>query len=357
MKLGFFVNPLAGFGIVTNSKGSDGLRMRSYEESKSVAKGLRFLEGIKGCNIEFTVPSGVMGSALLDRAGITGYRVIYDPAEITSASDTKKFVEALKETDIDALAFVGGDGTARDILASFSDSVPVIGIPAGMKMYSSVFSISVRSAIWLVKDLAESGIRETTRAEVVDIDEVKFRKGKLDISLFGEVEIPVTPLMVSQSKAEYAEVDVSGIAEYLREKMNEGSCYIIGPGSTCKSVMPPGTLKTNLLGFDIITKDSLLEEDADEGTIYRYASSRKACLIISPIGGQGFLLGRGNRQITPRIVEKVGWNNIWVLASQEKLSGIANLYVDIDNSQEVYVPAYIKVLYGYGRFRMIPVKR
>ncbi len=357
MKLGFFANPLAGYGIVTNSKGSDGLILKSYDDSKSAARALKFLSGIKNEKIEFYVPSGIMGSDLLEKAGITSYTVIYDPSPMTTAEDTKNFVEELNKTDVELLAFVGGDGTARDVISVAREGLAVVGVPAGMKMYSSVFAISIRSAAFLVRELVSAGTWETVRSEVVDIDEEKFRKGELDVSFFGEMTVPVTPLVVSQSKAEYSDVDVTGVAEYIWERIKEGVAYIIGPGSTCKSILPEGAEKTNVLGFDIMLGRSLVVRDADEETIYSYAARMPSVLIISPIGGQNFLLGRGNRQVSPRTVEKIGWSNIWVIASQEKLRAMANLYVDIDNSPDINVPDFVKVLYGYGRYRMVPVKR
>lgn len=357
MKIGFFINPLAGYGITSNAKGSDDLIMRDYGESRSVVKGKRFLEGIVKSGIDFFVPSGIMGAETLEEAGISHYEVIYEPAERTSAKDTMRLVERFCEIGVDLIVFVGGDGTARDILSARRCNTPVLGIPAGMKMYSSLFCISVRSGIDLVKQLSDEGINETSMAEVVDIDEEKFRKGELDISLYGEVEVPVTPLVVSESKSEYSNVDVSGVSEYIQEKMKDGVYYIVGPGSTCKSVLPESVGSTNLLGFDIILNRSLIAQDADEKTMLHFLGEGRCVLIISPIGGQNFLLGRGNRQITRRIVQGIGWDNIWVISSQEKLNGIANLYVDIDNSQEVKIPGFIKVLYGYGRFKMIRVKR
>lgn len=357
MKIGFFVNPLAGYGIVSNSKGSDGLVLNSIEDSRSVRKALEFLEGVKNENLEYYVPSGIMGSELLRSTGITSYTIISEPSGVTTAADTIEFVRELKTRGADLLVFVGGDGTARDVLSEDVNGLAVVGVPAGMKMYSSVFAISVRSAVALVKELASRGEWETSKCEVVDINEEKYRKGELDISLFGEMTVPVTPLVVSQSKAEYSEVDVTGVSEFIGERMVKGNAYIIGPGSTCKSVLPVDSGKTNVLGFDILVDGRIVEEDADEKTIFRYVSENPSVLIISPIGGQNFLLGRGNRQISYRTVEKIGWDSIWVIASQEKLRGMANLYVDIDNSHDINVPAYVKVLYGYGRYRMVPVKR
>lgn len=357
MRVGFFVNPLAGYGIVSNRKGSDGLVLASYKDSRSVVMAVNFLKKVNSGRIDFLVPSGIMGSSVMEMAGIHGYEVIYDPGETTTANDTRNFIRNLLEKEADLVVFVGGDGTARDVLSVAGDRIPVFGIPAGMKMYSSVFAISVSSAVSLIRELSFSSSIDTRLGEVVDIDEEKFRDGVLDISLYGEMKVPVTPLVVSQAKAEYTNVDITGISEYISEKMNSGTRYIIGPGSTCKSVLPEGVRSGNLLGFDILVDGRIVKEDADEKTIYEMSVSGGCILIISPLGGQNFLLGRGNRQISSRVVENIGWNNIWVIASQEKIREMANLYVDVDNSKEIHIPEFVKVLYGYGRYRMVPVRR
>lgn len=357
VKIGFFVNPVAGLGLSTNLKGSDGLVIHSRDESSSVKKAMAFLRGVKRLGLHFYVPSGIMGSDLMDDAGISDYTVIHEPAGTTTAKDTMDFVEALNKTDARILAFVGGDGTARDILSSGCRDLVMIGIPAGMKMYSSVFSISVEASVQLMEELCSAGTWETGKYDVVDIDEEKYRRGELDISMFGEMNVPLSPYVVSNTKAEYTHVDVSGVKEYIEEKLEEGTCYIIGPGTTCKSVMPALDGRTNILGFDIIMDGRLLREDADEEAMADYSSRYRTVLIISPVGGQNFLLGRGNRQASARVIGNIGWKNIWVVSSREKLDRMPNLFVDIGNSPDIKIPGFIKVLYGYGRFRMVPVKR
>lgn len=355
MKVGFFVNPLAGFGLTSNRKGSDGLKLTSVEESSSFRKAQKLISLLKGEDIFYYTPQGTMGSDILQESGVTQLEVITRPGPETTAKDTINFIEALCRRDAELIIFVGGDGTARDVLSANACDLPAIGVPAGIKMYSSVFSINVESASRLIKSISD-GHYDVRKCEVVDIDEQKFGLGKLDIMLYGELSTPVSQYMVSQSKAEYSQVNSEGISEYLGEKMEPGKCYIIGPGSTCKSVLPSSEQQTNLLGVDILIDSKVVVSDADERTIFHFASERESFIIVSPIGGQNFLLGRGNRQISGRVVESVGWDHVWVISSQEKLREMANLFVDIDNSTSITIPKFIKVLYGYGRFKVLPVK-
>ncbi len=355
MKIGFFVNPLAGYGLASNRKGSDGLVLPSAGDSRSLDRAKQLLSEIKEIGVEIYSAGGMMGGNLLKELAFSPYRIIYEPDDPSSAADTREFVQALCGTDADLLVFVGGDGTARDILSSNFSGLPVVGVPAGVKMYSSVFCISVSSAAALIMDLASGTPWEKIKCDVVDIDEEKYRKGELDISLYGELFTPASQLIVSQSKLEYSHVKVEGVTEYLKEKIEMGGPFIIGPGSTCKSTIPGGDCG-NMLGVDLVLDSKVVARDADEQAIYDFASAHESFIIVSPIGGQNFLFGRGNRQISARTVKSVGWNRIWVISSQEKLREMDNLYVDIGNSPDINIPAYIKVLYGYGRYRMVPVK-
>lgn len=357
MKIGFIVNPLAGYGLASNMKGSDGMVLPSPDVSQSIKRAERFIDLLPSRNLEFYVPAGVMGERVLSGNGNFQYEIISTAREPSTAEDTMRFVHELCKHEVDLLIFVGGDGTARDVLSANDCGLPVLGIPAGVKMYSSVFSISVESAARLVKDILAGVATDTNLCEVVDINEEKYRKGHLEIRLYGEMKVPASPMIVTQSKTEYAGVDFQGVAEYIAERIEPGRCYIIGPGSTCKGVMPQGAAKTNILGVDIFIDGKVVESDADEKTIFDYASRFDSTIIVSPIGGQNFLFGRGNKQISLRTVSAVGWENIWVISSQEKLREMANLYVDIDNSPDINIPRFIKVLYGYGRYRMVRVNR
>lgn len=355
MNVGFFVNPLAGYGGTINHKGSDGLTLHRVEESISVNKARKFLGRLDTEHLYFIVPSGVMGAELLENMGIRKYTVIYDAPNITTARNSMEFVERLGEYNIDILIFVGGDGTARDVLSSLTKDIPVLGIPSGVKMYSSVFAINVEQAAKFVNESSPTGSFEITKGEVVDIDEDKYRSGILELELFGEMTIPVSERIIGVSKAEYRESSVNGIVEYIIEKMEEDRFYIVGPGSTCKSILKEIGYHTNVLGFDLIRNKKLVEEDMGERMIYDYASKSATTLIISPIGGQGFVLGRGNKQISPRVLEKIGIENLTIVASPQKIENLKKLYIDIETNAKIRIPSYVKVLYGYGRFRLLPL--
>lgn len=349
------VNPLAGYGGKLNYKGSDGLTLPSLEESVSIKRAFVFLSQLDASGIKFFVPSGPMGSDVLDSARISNYRVIYDPESPTTSQDTKEFVKLATEHRIDLFLFVGGDGTARDIMSSIDPKIPVVGIPAGVKMYSSVFAVNISRAAEFVNSCSVSKTFEKEMGEVVDIDEEQYRKGILRSKLFGQLLIPVNENIIGVSKAEYEDSGKEGIAEYLIENMDDATYYIIGPGSTCKFIMEELGLKTNILGFDILKGKKLVAEDAGESEIFGYVSESESRLVISPIGGQGFVIGRGNKQLSARVLRRIGMKNVIVVSTHEKLMSLKKLYMDLDEKDTISIPSYIKVLYGYGRYRLIPV--
>ena len=345
----FFVNPLAGYGGIRNNKGSDNLHLKSIDESVSIKRAIEFLEGIKCRNIEFIVPNGPMGSTEMDNAGLK-YTISYYPENPTTSRDTINFVRSAIEADI--ICFVGGDGTARDILLSGAN-LPALGIPAGVKMYSSVFSMNIRHAIDVFDDACREGINFMD-AEVADINEEEYRQGILDIKRFGTLKVPDSSGMIISSKAEYPASSAFDIAEYIIDHMKEGFYYVIGPGTTCKAITASLGFHTNMLGFDIIRDKKLIIMDAGENEIYKYVDSGHIEIIISVIGGQGFLLGRGNQQLSRRIIKKAGFENICVISSPEKLSGIKGLATDIDDD-DIHIPEFIRVLTGYAQFKIMRI--
>ncbi len=349
-KVAFFVNPLAGYGGIRNNKGSDNLSLKNMGDSVSVKRAVEFLKGVNSNGIEFIVPSGPMGSMEMEQAGIT-CSISYYPGEPSSREDTINFIHSAVDTDL--ICFVGGDGTARDVLTAGSD-LPVLGIPSGVKMYSSVFAMNIRNAIEVFNRVCSEDIRYI-RAEVDDINEEKYRSGILQVKKFGELLVPDTDGVVISSKAEYPESSVFDIAEYLMDNMYSETYYIIGPGSTCKALLNSMGMHTNMLGFDVIKGKQLISTDIGEDQIYHFVSTGRAKIIISIIGGQGFLLGRGNQQISHRILALTGFENICVISSREKIADLHWLSIDI-NTDNIVVPKFIRVLIGYGQYRMMKIK-
>ncbi|BAB59665.1 hypothetical protein [Thermoplasma volcanium GSS1] len=348
MNIAFVINPVAGLGATLNLKGSDGLALEDVSKSISIVRSHRFLKKLDFNGLHFFVPSGCMGESEVS-IYTKEYDVIYTPSSPTTRQDTINFVKSIESADL--LVFVGGDGTARDILNSRND-LPVIGVPAGVKMYSSVFAISPERAADAVNQVAKGNYR-IDKAEVVDIDEELYRKGILSVKRYGQLKVPEAQYIVENSKAEYDIAGAEDIAEYVIEHMADET-YIIGPGNTCKTIEEEMGIKSNVLGFDILRNKKLIKEDASESEIYE-ACSDKCMLVISPVGGQNFLLGRGNKQISDRILERVGEENLIVVSSPSKAEHLK--YVYIDTQIPLWSNGYVKVLVGYGRYKLVKVIR
>ncbi|MCL4341208.1 MAG: ATP-NAD kinase family protein [Candidatus Thermoplasmatota archaeon] len=353
MKVGMFINPVAGCGILLGLKGSDRLTYSMCPHPVSLELAVSFLKELKDSEIEFIIPSGVMGERAFKEAGMTNYSVIYTTGENTDSSDTLAFLKALKQKDPDMLVFFGGDGTARDVVDA-APSFPVLGVPAGSKMYSSVFAISVKAAVEVLRDFKAGRITEISEAQVIDLNEDAYSSGRLETRMYGELFVPRSSRIVTESKAEYTDDYVEEAAEYIAEHMEKDTDYLIGPGTTCKRILAFLGLQGSLLGFDLVRNGKVLDMDMTEDRIYNTVNDATK-IIISPIGGQGFLLGRGNRQLSSRALRKINLSNIIIIASAEKLASVTRLYVDT-GPEKLSFPEYVKVIYGYGKFKMMRVE-
>ncbi len=349
MNVAFFVNPLAGYGGKINNKGSDNLKLNNINDSVSLEKAECFLKKINKNNIDFIVPEGYMGSYLMDKLKIK-YKISYKPDKDTTRYDTVNFLNSLNNVDL--LCFVGGDGTARDIISSGKDFI-TLAIPSGVKMYSSIFAINVDHAAYLFNRLMNNYIKFNYN-DVYDIDEEKFRNGILDIKFYGKIRIPLSEDIVGFSKAEYNDPSIYDISEYIIDNMDNGTYYLIGPGNTCKNIEKEMGIATNILGFDLIKNKKLLFSDMDENSIYSNIINKRVKLIITVIGGQGFILGRGNKQLSQRIIKYIGFENIILISAREKLMDLKNLYIDIKHD-DFKIPEYIKVLTGYNMYKIMRI--
>jgi predicted polyphosphate/ATP-dependent NAD kinase len=354
MKVAFLVNPLAGLGTLTNEKGSDHLRLEGCSNSVSIPVAEKFITIIKDFNIHFITAGGCMGGDIFSKLSIGDAEILPGPSGTSRKADTIQFIERINCMNPDMVVFVGGDGTARDISSVLRHEIPLMGIPAGVKMYSSVFALSVQHGSDLLKSICEQNTINCIPGEIVDIDESDYRNGKLNLRIFGTVLIPESPEIIGIGKAEYSTGDIGGIVDYIVENMDAETTYIIGPGSTCKAICRHFEIITNDLGFDIIKGGKLIIEDADGSAILKAAENGKTIMILSPIGGQGFLIGRGNRQITADVIEQIGLNNLLIISSPEKIDGISKLFVDLEGFQGKW-PKYMKVLTGYGNYKVMPV--
>ena len=358
-RLGLIVNPIAGMGGAVGLKGTDGeevLRKAIELGAKPVAPGrakefLRALEPMKG-KIELLAGAGLMGEL---EALECGYKplVIGERKERTTAEDTRAIARQMVERGVDLLVFCGGDGTARDVLDAVDQQVPVLGVPTGVKMHSAVFAVNPRAAARVAMGFL-SGELPVREAEVMDVDEEAFRQGRVSARLYGYLLTPYEPslvqsMKVASSTAPDEEANKLAIARQVVEDMEPGVIYIVGPGTTTRPILELLGLEKTLLGVDVVCDGRLLAKDANEAEILRLIRGRRAKIIVTPIGGQGFIFGRGNQQISPRVIRAVGRDNIIVVATKAKLRGLKVLRVDTgDPELDEALKGYIRVIADYG---------
>jgi predicted polyphosphate/ATP-dependent NAD kinase len=304
----------------------------------------------KSTDLAFVTCSGAMGEDTLKEAGITGYRALYHYTGESSSADTKKAVRTFLESGIDLVLFCGGDGTARDVLDVTGSDVPILGIPAGVKMYSAVFAIDPASAADLVLAFDRNNLRD---AEVMDVDENAYRAGNLKTRLYGIARTPALAGKIQVAKQVYEEQDEERakmvIAQFIDEIMLPGTLYIIGAGTTTEAIARRLSIKKTLLGVDAIRDRRPVAADCDEKTLLALVDkSPDTRIILSPIGAQGFILGRGNQQISARLVRKVGMKNLIVIATPHKLAQTPSLYIDSgDAALDREFGDSIQVISGY----------
>jgi predicted polyphosphate/ATP-dependent NAD kinase len=333
-RIGFLINPVAGMGGAVGLKGTDGnveeaRRRGALPHAKNRARiTLSILSHDK--RLDFITCSGAMGEDTLKETGIQQYEVLYHFKGESNAQNTRQAAQAFLKAGIDLLLFCGGDGTARDIFDEVGRNVPILGIPAGVKMYSAVFAIDPVTAAELVAGYQIKSLRDS---EVMDVDEEAYRAGELKTRLYGIARTPFLPGKVQLSKKIFEEGDEERakreIARFFREIIIPDVLYILCAGTTTESIAQALGVRKTLLGVDAVKNGKTVALDIDEKTLWSLLEQgQEAKILISPIGAQGFILGRGNQQISARIVRRVGIGNIIVVATPHKLQETPVLYVD-----------------------------
>jgi predicted polyphosphate/ATP-dependent NAD kinase len=353
-KLGFIINPIAGMGGSVGLKGTDGMveeAVRRGAKPVAAERARNFVSHIKK-KFEIYTCSAPMGENVLTDCNMKSF-IVYKPCSPTTAHDTKNAVANMKNVDL--ILFVGGDGTARDVMEVADAHIPVLGIPSGVKMYSAVFAQTPHHAADILNEFAD-GLPLEER-EVVDIDEDAFRKGKLAISVKGYCLTPVHE-RVQSSKGFFSRGMESKklIAEHVAEKMDGGTTYIIGGGSTTWELKKAIGIDGSMLGVDVVRGKKLLCGDAAEANIKKFMG-KKNKIIVSPLGGYGFIFGRGNEQISPEIIRKVGKENMIVISTPGKLATLHSLKVDTgDDELDKSLGGYARVITGYGESKLMRVE-
>ncbi|MEE9164040.1 MAG: ATP-NAD kinase family protein [Thermoplasmata archaeon] len=374
-RVGFLINPIAGMGGRVGLKGTDGVLTEALALGAEPVASRRAQEALASFantaafrQVHWLTCGSPMGSGEL--TGLFGERlgqeIVHYPSESTSAKDTQRAARALEEAGIDILFFCGGDGTARDLLDVVDERVTLLGIPAGVKMHSAVFAINPVSAGQILSRFLLDEL-PVGQAEVLDLDEDKYRDGEWSIRLYGLARTPQEPNLVQMGKllvtAVADDVILEEIAEYLGELMEEepDTVFLFGPGGTTHTVGELLGLETTLLGIDAVAHGEVIGRDLnEEGILATISDPDQAKLVLSPIGAQGFVLGRGNLQLSPAVLRKVGLPNLLILATPAKLRSTPRLRVDTgdaDLDASFAERTHRPVIIGYRTKKMHPVGR
>jgi NAD+ kinase len=341
-RVGLVVNPIAGMGGRVGLKGTDNKvdeARRRGAEPRAPSRARQALDHLREQPqpVELYTYGGVMGEDEAVAAGFSTVVVGHPEGEETTSADTREAVRRLvripstegrdgrpaesRDDGIDLLLFVGGDGTAVDVAETLEEldaDVPILGVPGGVKVYSSVFAVTPRAA----GRIAATFDRMETR-EVNDIDEDAYRGGDVTTELKALAAVPVGDEI--QSSKQIGGGTVEALAEAVAAEISEdGATYVLGPGSTVDAVKTELGFNGSPLGVDVWRDGELLASDAGESNILANLGERNV-VVVSPIGGQGFIFGRGNDQISPEVIRNA---EIEVIASKQKLDDIGVLRVD-----------------------------
>lgn len=344
--VGFLINPVAGMGGAVGLKGTDDLAEEAKERGAVPVSEMRgrhalaiIRKGLPGLKLSFLTAGGEMGERALRDSGLE-FRVVFNPASPSGPEDTRRVANAFLDCSADLIIFCGGDGTARDVITALHEAgmphTPVLGIPAGVKMHSGVFAVSPQAAAGLALGFLKGDLR-ARETEIADVDEEMYRSGVLSTRLYGTARTPYAPAMVQERKQIYESPDEETykeeIAAFASEFMRDGSAYIIGAGTTTSRIAGFMGLEKTLLGVDVIMDGRIILKDASERDLLHIQDELEnrgleTRIIVSPIGAQGFILGRGSQQISPAVIRKTSSKGIITVATPHKLQELEHLLVD-----------------------------
>jgi predicted polyphosphate/ATP-dependent NAD kinase len=333
-RLGLIVNPIAGLGGAVALKGTDGdarhAALRRGARPLAAERAARALSRIDADRVELFAGAGEMGEAVARGQGFLPI-VVGSPADPTSAEDTVRATAEMRTLGVDLLLFAGGDGTARDVFSALGREAPMLGIPTGVKMQSAVFATSPENAGLLANATARGEMRMRD-AELLDLDESLLSSGIVSPRLTGVARVPFERRMVQQAKCRAAapEADLQAACAALAAGLEPDVVTLFGPGTTTQLVLAQLGLAGTLLGVDAVLDGALIGRDLTEGEILRLIEGRPARIVVGVVGGQGFLFGRGNQQISAAVIRRVGPDRIAIVAGADKILCLAAgaLFVD-----------------------------
>lgn len=372
MKIGFIINPIAGMGGRVGLKGTNGVAKQAVAlGAKPIAsnRAKDFLRKLKSLKLEesielLTCPSVMGGNAIK----ATSFKAKTLPMRLkseTSAEDTKTAVRLMAKANVGLIVFVGGDGTAKDIfdaLQKLGDML-VLGVPSGVKMYSGIFAVDPSEAAEVVKAFIE-GTAQIMDFEIMDADESAIRRDRFSVRLYGFLKGPFVPLRLQGVKQVSPETldeheNQIAVARFMVEDMDKTGTYILGPGTTVKCVADLLKVEKTVLGVDIYQNGTIIKDVNERKIIKTIKDFKNVWIILSPIGRQGMLFGRGNQQITPEIIKHVGKERIIVAATKSKIQGIEGGFLRVDTGDaeaDKMLRGYIKVATDYREWRLMQIK-
>ncbi len=362
-KIGLVINPIAGMGGRVGLKGTDGIEvLKKARELGSIPeaplkakKALEKLLPLKD-SISVLVSEGQMGEEEVKEVGLN-YEVVYkpEPGE-TSNADTTELCKIFEKENVELILFVGGDGTARDIFNAIETRIPAIGVPAGVKIHSPVYGNTPESAGQLAYEYLDGAQLTLKDEEVVDLDEDAFREDRVEVRVYGYLKVPYNEIYLQNMKSQSPQSDEhaqESIALDVIDDMQDDLFYIIGSGTTTMYIMKELGLDYTILGVDIIKNKKLVAKDVNEQQILDIIGDEPFKLIVTPMGGQGYIFGRGNQQLSSRVLNKVDKKDVMIVSTAGKLATLQDrdmLIYTLDDKCDEKLSGYYRVVIGYGRY-------
>jgi predicted polyphosphate/ATP-dependent NAD kinase len=371
-KIGFVVNPVAGMGGKVGLKGTDGILKQAIKlgakpiaPNKAMETIEEFISKYSKDDIHWFTCSEEMGADELKKAGITEMEIVYtSSSKDTKSNDTKNACKEFLKKQVDLIIFCGGDGTARDIFEIVKTKIPILGIPSGVKMHSGVFGVNTSATAKMLHEFVNKHLTMGD-AEIMDLDEERYRKGEWNIRLFGIAKGIVEPTYVQVGKTSFESVSDDEIKDELTEhiideiEQNKDYLFLFGSGGTIDYIAKKLDINNTLLGIDAVYNKNVVGSDLnEEGILKLLENYPKVKVILSPIGAQGFILGRGNLQLSPKVIEKIGLDNIIVVSTPSKLASTPYIRVDTGDKKLDQLFAkkeFMMIVIGYRLSRVVKI--
>ncbi|MHA1483121.1 MAG: ATP-NAD kinase family protein [Candidatus Heimdallarchaeaceae archaeon] len=362
LKIGFLINPIAGIGGKKAWKGTDLIKEAwEFFESGETYAFERVKQALNSIDpslpITFYYCDDPMGKSILVNYNFNNELVFTPSQQRTTANDTQAACKVFMELDLDLILFVGGDGTARDVASVIGDKIPALGIPSGVKMFSGCFLYRPQDLGEILDEMVHEEIILAPE-DVMDVNEELFRENRVQSSLFGQLIVPQKTGLIQGGKISSSGGIIDDFYPLSEELVNEynilNGTVILGTGSTVYHIMKAIGVEKTLLGIDVLIDGEVKLKDVNEEQLHKITAEKEVKILLTPIGGQGFLLGRGNQQISSRVLNGISRLQFIVVSSEQKLTTIDKLEIDLEHpvNFESIKNGFIRVLVGYHQYKL-----